>query len=235
MESDELNALIKYYKNMEIPLKKEKRKRNEFPPPSGMLGYYVVENLKKVIPRFGNMIKLKDNIQTSYFNIFLRSELQPNGVYLINCQHNGRKNLILVDMLAFALDTPSPGTVFNEIKKYNILNEDDTVDLQNNLSFVTNPSNGNISYSTSFFNIIVKTNFSAIEATKRALEKSVVKITDNNDDNNIFSKTFSNSTLDINNYPSDVDYVRDRRLSFEVLNHAKMKVMSCQNKKIKFT
>jgi len=30
MESDELNALIKYYKNMEIPLKKEKRKRNEF-------------------------------------------------------------------------------------------------------------------------------------------------------------------------------------------------------------
>jgi len=48
------------------------------------------------------------------------------------------------------------------------------VDLQNNLSFVTNPSNGNISYSTSFFNIIVKTNFSAIEATKRALEKSVV-------------------------------------------------------------
>ncbi|KAG4103379.1 hypothetical protein H8356DRAFT_1362155 [Neocallimastix lanati (nom. inval.)] len=28
--TDKINAFIKYYKNMEIPLKKDKRKRNEF-------------------------------------------------------------------------------------------------------------------------------------------------------------------------------------------------------------
>lgn len=45
----------------------------------------------------------------------LRSELQSSGVSLTDCPHNGRKDaadkMILVDMMAFALDNPPPATI----------------------------------------------------------------------------------------------------------------------------
>jgi len=60
---------------------------------------------------------------------------------------------------------------------------DDTVDLQNEYSstnnllpgnLINNNNSTNLSRSSSFNNITIKTNLSAIEATNRALEKSVV-------------------------------------------------------------
>ncbi|ORX83467.1 DUF537-domain-containing protein [Anaeromyces robustus] len=199
------------------------------PPPSGMPGYYVVENLRKVIHRFGSMIALKAYLQItdSTSKKSLRSELQSSGVSLIDCPHNGRKDaadkMILVDMLAFALDTPPPATIvlisgdrdfvyalstlrnrkYNIVLivpnkgasiilksqanmilewKYDVLNMDDNVDFQNELNNVNNTainerfsnSTSNLTHSCSYSNITIKTNLSAIEATNKALEKSVV-------------------------------------------------------------
>lgn len=188
------------------------------PPPSGMPGYYVVENLRKVIHRFGSMIALKAYLQItdSTSKKSLRSELQSSGVSLIDCPHNGRKDaadkMILVDMLAFALDTPPPATIvlisgdrdfvyalstlrnrkYNIVLivpnkgasvilksqanmilewKYDVLNMDDTAELQNDFPQV---NSGNMSHSASLSSITIKTNLSAIEATNKALEKSVV-------------------------------------------------------------
>ncbi|ORX49226.1 DUF537-domain-containing protein [Piromyces finnis] len=189
------------------------------PPPSGMPGYYVVENLRRVIHRFGSMITLKAYLQItdSTSKKSLRSELQSSGVSLIDCPHNGRKDaadkMILVDMLAFALDTPPPATIvlisgdrdfvyalstlrnrkYNIVLivpnkgasiilksqanmilewKYDVLNMDETVELQSdNQSSIGMDS---MKHSSSFSNITIKTNLSAIEATNKALEKSVV-------------------------------------------------------------
>ncbi|KAG5219743.1 NYN domain-containing protein [Salix suchowensis] len=45
----------------------------------------------------------------------LRSELQSSGVSLTDCPHNGRKNvadqMIIVDMLTYAIDRPAPATI----------------------------------------------------------------------------------------------------------------------------
>jgi len=198
------------------------------PPPSGMPGYYVVENLRKVVHRFGSMIALKAYLQItdSTSKKSLRSELQSSGVSLIDCPHNGRKDaadkMILVDMLAFALDTPPPATIvlisgdrdfvyalstlrnrkYNIVLivpnkgasiilksqanmilewKYDVLNMDETVELQTDMPVNNTLENrlsgggySNLSRSTSFTNITIKTNLSAIEATNKALEKSVV-------------------------------------------------------------
>lgn len=55
--------------------------------------------------------------------------------------------------------------------KYDVLNMDDTAELQNDFPQV---NSGNMSHSASLSSITIKTNLSAIEATNKALEKSVV-------------------------------------------------------------
>ncbi|KZT28232.1 hypothetical protein NEOLEDRAFT_1058918, partial [Neolentinus lepideus HHB14362 ss-1] len=48
-------------------------------------------------------------------SIALRSNFQTSGVTLVDCPHNGGKDvadkMIIVDMLIFALDQPAPATV----------------------------------------------------------------------------------------------------------------------------
>jgi hypothetical protein len=85
---------------------------------SGMPGYVVVDNIRKVIHHFGQITSFKAYLEineTSTGQKALRSELQSSGVSLTDVPHNGRKDaadkMILVDMLAFAIDHPPPATL----------------------------------------------------------------------------------------------------------------------------
>ncbi|KAF8894335.1 limkain-b1-type NYN domain-containing protein, partial [Gymnopilus junonius] len=57
-------------------------------------------------------LEISDQAQRS---MALRSELQSSGVSLVDCPHNGRKDvadkMIIVDMFAHAIDTPALSTV----------------------------------------------------------------------------------------------------------------------------
>jgi hypothetical protein len=88
------------------------------PPPSGMPGYVVVENIRRVIHHFGQITSFKAYLEINESKDWkraLRSELQSSGVSLTDCPHNGRKDaadkMIMVDMLAFAIDNPPPATI----------------------------------------------------------------------------------------------------------------------------
>jgi len=88
------------------------------PPPSGMPGYVVVENIRRAVHTFGCVTLFKAYLEitdTTGNKKNLRSELQSSGVSLTDCPHNGRKDaadkMMIVDMLAFALDHPSPATI----------------------------------------------------------------------------------------------------------------------------
>ena len=84
-----------------------------------MPGYVVVENIRNCIHHFGQVVAFKayleinDTNQTSKKG--LRSELQSSGVSLTDTPHNGRKDaadkMMMVDMLAFAIDQPPPATI----------------------------------------------------------------------------------------------------------------------------
>lgn len=83
-----------------------------------MPGYVVVENIRRAVHTFGCVTLFKAYLEISEQQAHkknLRSELQSSGVSLTDCPHNGRKDaadkMILVDMLAFALDNPSPATI----------------------------------------------------------------------------------------------------------------------------
>ncbi len=86
------------------------------PPPSGMPGYLVVENIRKAVHHFGMITSFKAYLQIGEnTKKILRSELQSSGVSLTDTPHNARKDaadkMILVDMLAFAIDHPPPATI----------------------------------------------------------------------------------------------------------------------------
>ncbi|KAK7023710.1 hypothetical protein R3P38DRAFT_3194232 [Favolaschia claudopus] len=65
-------------------------------------GYEVVGSIRNVAHRFGPV---------KYFKAYMES----SGVSLTDCPHNGRKNvadqMIIVDMLAYAMDHPAPATL----------------------------------------------------------------------------------------------------------------------------
>jgi hypothetical protein len=83
-----------------------------------MPGYVVVDNIRNVIHNFGHVTSFKAYLEindNSGTKRALRSELQSSGVSLTDTPHNGRKDaadkMIMVDMLAFALDNPPPATI----------------------------------------------------------------------------------------------------------------------------
>lgn len=83
-----------------------------------MPGYVVVENIRRAVHTFGCVTQFKAYLEISESTSSkkqLRSELQSSGVSLTDCPHNGRKDaadkMIIVDMLTFALDNPSPATI----------------------------------------------------------------------------------------------------------------------------
>jgi len=83
-----------------------------------MPGYVVVENIRRAVHTFGCVTLFKAYLEitdATGSKKNLRSELQSSGVSLTDCPHNGRKDaadkMMIVDMLAFALDHPSPATI----------------------------------------------------------------------------------------------------------------------------
>ncbi|KAG6891030.1 hypothetical protein C0992_010692 [Termitomyces sp. T32_za158] len=83
-------------------------------------GYEIVKRIRHVAHCFGTIKSFKAYLElsdpaVSSKSLVLRSELQSSGVSLTDCPHNGRKDvadkMILVDMLAYAIDNPPPSTI----------------------------------------------------------------------------------------------------------------------------
>jgi len=87
--------------------------------PSNASGHAVVNKIRQLAHRHGSVKVFKAYMelpeQPSQKNIALRSELQSCGVTMIDCPHNGRKDaadkMMIVDMMAYAIDTPAPATI----------------------------------------------------------------------------------------------------------------------------
>ncbi|KAI0078985.1 hypothetical protein K474DRAFT_1592877 [Panus rudis PR-1116 ss-1] len=104
--SSQLNVAIFWdYENCEIPAYTD--------------GYSVANGIRRIALEFGSIKVFKAYIETSEHNspraLTVRSELTASGVSIIDCPHNGRKDvadkMLIVDMLAYAMDTPAPATV----------------------------------------------------------------------------------------------------------------------------
>ncbi|KAF8803943.1 DUF537-domain-containing protein [Phlegmacium glaucopus] len=90
------------------------------PAPSNTSGYAIVNNIRSVAQTFGSVklfkayLEVTEQVPVSRAQV-LRSELQSSGVSLTDCPHNGRKDvadkMIIVDMLAHAIDNPAPSTI----------------------------------------------------------------------------------------------------------------------------
>ncbi|KAJ7632419.1 NYN domain-containing protein [Roridomyces roridus] len=82
-------------------------------------GYEVVNGIRTVALKFGSVKYFKAYMEMpdsdTPRSLSLRSELQSSGVSLTDCPHNGRKNvadqMIIVDMMAYAMDHPAPATL----------------------------------------------------------------------------------------------------------------------------
>ncbi|KAI0933878.1 hypothetical protein AcV5_005902 [Taiwanofungus camphoratus] len=87
--------------------------------PSNTVGYAIVNNVREIALRYGSVNTFKayseQPEQSTSKSTALRSELQSCGVSLIDCPHNGRKDavdkMMLVDMMAYAIDNPAPATI----------------------------------------------------------------------------------------------------------------------------
>ncbi|KAJ7273506.1 NYN domain-containing protein [Mycena haematopus] len=86
---------------------------------SQLSGYEIVSGIRNVAHRFGPVKQFKAYMEVpdpdTSRSLSLRSELQSSGVSLTDCPRNGRKNvadqMIMVDMLAYAMDHPAPVTL----------------------------------------------------------------------------------------------------------------------------
>ncbi|KAJ7738473.1 NYN domain-containing protein [Mycena maculata] len=86
---------------------------------SQVSGYEVVNGIRNVAHRFGSVKHFKAYMEMpdpdTPRSLGLRSELQSSGVSLTDCPHNGRKNvadqMIIVDMMTYAMDHPAPATL----------------------------------------------------------------------------------------------------------------------------
>ncbi|KAF9466396.1 NYN domain-containing protein [Collybia nuda] len=83
-------------------------------------GYEIVKKIRYIAHDFGSIKLFKAYLELSEpaaysRSLYLRSELQSSGVSLIDTPHNGRKDvadkMMLVDMLAHAIDNPPPATI----------------------------------------------------------------------------------------------------------------------------
>ncbi|KAG2752727.1 hypothetical protein P692DRAFT_201785929, partial [Suillus brevipes Sb2] len=88
-------------------------------PPLNSQGHAIVNGIRRIAHVFGYVTSFKAyfdmSSQSSTKSVGFRSDLQSSGVSIIDCPHNGRKEvvdkMILVDMIAFAVDNPSPATI----------------------------------------------------------------------------------------------------------------------------
>ncbi|KAJ8078557.1 hypothetical protein PM082_012840 [Marasmius tenuissimus] len=87
-------------------------------PPSNVSGYRVMGEIRKVAQRYGRIKTCRGYADFSELSsprsVTLRSELQCSGLSMIDCPHNGRKNvadqMMIVDMLTFAIDNERDGS-----------------------------------------------------------------------------------------------------------------------------
>ncbi|KAI0362703.1 DUF537-domain-containing protein [Trametes cingulata] len=81
--------------------------------------YTIINKIRRLAHQYGSVKTFKAYLeypeQTSPKSMALRSELQSCGVSLIDCPHNGRKDvadkMMMVDMMAHAIDNPAPATI----------------------------------------------------------------------------------------------------------------------------
>ncbi|ESK92988.1 hypothetical protein Moror_8891 [Moniliophthora roreri MCA 2997] len=89
------------------------------PVPFNASGFSIVNQIRGVVQQFGGIKLFRAYADLSELSsprsLCLRSELQCSGVSLIDCPHNGRKNvadqMIIVDMLAYAIDHSTHDTI----------------------------------------------------------------------------------------------------------------------------
>ncbi|KIM80866.1 hypothetical protein PILCRDRAFT_9291 [Piloderma croceum F 1598] len=88
-------------------------------PASGSSGYTVADYIRRIALQFGVVTVFKAYLELGKTGPSkvktLLSELQSSGVSLIDCPHNGCKEvadkMLLVDVMAHAIDHPAPGTI----------------------------------------------------------------------------------------------------------------------------
>ncbi|TFK53041.1 hypothetical protein OE88DRAFT_1734002 [Heliocybe sulcata] len=88
-------------------------------PPAPIAGNVLAGNLRALAHRYGSITMFKAYIKherlPSPKSVAYRSALQASGVTLVDCPHNDCRDaadkVIIVDMLAFALDYPAPATI----------------------------------------------------------------------------------------------------------------------------
>ncbi|KAI6109885.1 limkain-b1-type NYN domain-containing protein, partial [Pisolithus sp. B1] len=88
------------------------------PPSTQGLGYDIANNIGRIARIFGSVTTFRAYLDISSQpskSTALRSELQLSGVSVVDCPHNGKKDVVdkmaIVDMFAFAVDHPPPATV----------------------------------------------------------------------------------------------------------------------------
>ncbi|KAF9533388.1 NYN domain-containing protein [Crepidotus variabilis] len=88
--------------------------------PANASGYLLASNIAALARPYGTIKQFRAYLEiteqsASSRSTTLRSELQSSGVSLVDCPHNGRKEvadkMLLVDMLAYAIDNPAPATM----------------------------------------------------------------------------------------------------------------------------
>ncbi|EPT05869.1 hypothetical protein FOMPIDRAFT_1021065 [Fomitopsis schrenkii] len=87
--------------------------------PTNVSGSIIANNVRRIAHRYGSVKTFKAYMelpeQSSPKSYALRSELQLCGVSLIDCPHNGGKDvadkMMIVDMMAYAIDTQAPATI----------------------------------------------------------------------------------------------------------------------------
>ncbi|KAG1732621.1 NYN domain-containing protein [Suillus paluster] len=87
-------------------------------PPLNSQGHTIVNGIQRIAHVFGHVTSFKAYLDIGLQpprSVRFRSDLQSSGVSITDCPHNGKKEvvdkMILVDMLAFAIDNPSPATI----------------------------------------------------------------------------------------------------------------------------
>ncbi|KAL1675074.1 NYN domain-containing protein [Schizophyllum commune] len=84
---------------------------------SGCSGFDVAKNIERVALAHGPIASFNAylDLQQCAVPASMRSELQSTGVALVDCPHNGQKDVVdqmlQTDMLVFALDHPAPATI----------------------------------------------------------------------------------------------------------------------------
>ncbi|KAL5533071.1 hypothetical protein ACEPAF_4847 [Sanghuangporus sanghuang] len=89
-------------------------------PSSNVSGNKVVYNIRRLVQGYGCITTFRAYIDLSVDcaysrSISFHSDLQSSGLSLVHCPHNGKKDvadkMMIVDMLAFAIDRPAPACI----------------------------------------------------------------------------------------------------------------------------